>query len=322
MREHKTKVGVAVVLVLLMVLWVFWPRSAASPVDVAGVDVERAVPSPTPSARPEVVVAEPEALAVSPEAKAVAQLADLHGYGWVRCTFPDDALSGEELDGPLQYQHWDGRVLTGATAVPEVEMAVWTMAQVDDTGVDIDTLPPATVLRWTGAHPGEQGHCTVSAPARVTVRGRLVWPDGRPMAKQALEACDEDLVTDADGRFETQAWGAGSCFYAVEGYALAVGDQTPDTYPSVDVGLEDAQVELVVVDKKSLKRLTPEAQLQLAETLDPNGAHPLAQLLASPDLDPAARPQVEAWYAEYMKNQEDLQEVLNGLRSGALQIME
>jgi hypothetical protein len=67
-------------------------------------------------------------------------------------------------------------------------------------------------IRWRQPS-ASWGGCEVTIPARIPIRGVLVWPDGAPAAGRVVQGCErgESVLSDADGRFETSGYEGERC---------------------------------------------------------------------------------------------------------------
>ncbi|MEQ1569405.1 MAG: hypothetical protein ABMA64_27455 [Myxococcota bacterium] len=229
---------------------------------------------------------EPEPDAVSTFEQVVRKIAEYSGEGVVRCD------AGTDLpDGPVNGigRAWveDG-VLVGSVGEPSGQARI-------QLAEDPLSAPPRVVIRWSGAWPGETGACSVAAPKRVAVSGRVVDRQGRPVRQGEVgNLIDGAQPIGDDGQFAVLCWQGAACPLAARrGGGAPFGPFLTVVPDKVTTGLvvvlddtppDDLETYLVqrVAEDERLERLPD----------------PLMLALADPELPTESRPVVERWLAE------------------------
>ncbi|MFH1462893.1 MAG: hypothetical protein ABIO70_00700 [Pseudomonadota bacterium] len=230
--------------------------------------------------------------------EALAAAARAGGFGLIRCDLPADAPADLYAVG-LHRVVRTGPRLTAAVVEPEgltqlshpfpgpellqQDQEAW-LAALDRAAV------PAGLLAWGEAFPGEQGWCRHEEPTRITLRGRIVTPDGAPAADAWLNGCaDGSTYPDAEGNFVLQTWRGGPCVLSVRSSGIP-GD-------GLQVRRDADQEGLVVVDgpKDVVANLDAEAAELARQEAE---AHPLEVALEDQSLSPGARELLQTWLAD------------------------
>ena len=291
-------VGVVVILAVALFFREQPPRDTAPPA-AAGSEGATAARRTVTRAAPDA----PPALQRRPPATAaeVVEAYDLMGEGGrVRCPAPEGVGDGVyqivPSNGAASYILVQGGTLTARVARPRGDVFL------------SQHLARRGRLSWRGADGDGWGACEVTRPARVPIRGQVVWPDGSPAPGHAVQPCEhgETFTSGEGGRFETSAVEGTTCYLIAfletddgfgKGEVVTLRDVGPDPVEGVALTLpaedeiwgEGAQEKMAA----SLMGLLAK-RIQALET----GERPDLEALARSDGSPAARDLLAAFESD------------------------